>query len=323
MPRKGQVNSQTDVNTGVTSPNTTMTDQIKTSATTDLRPIVAFESNEQKTSHKIVVYNHEDWNPLVDLSLNDWNQANAGLSAVAKFVAGGLAGSPKLIITAPTEKLAFANGTGTFAYVRNDFVPGVDDVAVEIGGQTVLLTVDPQDIPTGRGYYRLKLDGGYLYKESWTKLVEPRMEDPWLYWYCRAFSAILEGFNVSVSVGPKLMHDAQQVMVVVNSDNPAEANETRRYAGRVGSRFNSTVRATEAQLETQEVQVSAGAGDLEVSLQGGGTISLKAFSPVQPINLVTSTGITLAPKFLSEDSDKARVAMAAAINEIGALVVLS
>lgn len=315
----------TDVNETTAEVPQMMTNVVTKVQTTVALPKIVLE-NPNGTSHRLVVYNHEGWNPTLDLSLTDLVQARAGLNGIAKNIAGGLHGSAKLLIVAPTEKLAFANGTGTFAYVRNDFVPGVDDITVDLGNTRVFLTVDPADIPVEKGYRRLHLDGGSLYAKSWEPVFTARDDDPWTYWYCRAMSATLEGHNVSISIGPKMLDDAKAVMAVVQSDDPAVANEARLYAGRVSSRFGSAVKAQASEMaavanETGVAPVVA-ASDLDVPLQSGGFISLKRYTPLVPIYLANASGMQLRARFLTADNDIARLAMAQAIRDNGFVVVL-
>jgi hypothetical protein len=283
--------------------------------------------NPNGTSHRLVVYNHDGWNPQTDLSMLDLVQGRASLNAVAKFVAGGVKGSAKLLIVAPTEKLAFSNGTGTFAYVRNDFVPGTDDVTVDVEGTPIFLTVKSMDIPNTKGYRRLHLDGGELYTKKWEPVFTHSDEDPFVYWYARTLSAILEGNNVSISIGPKLLDDAKAVEVVANSDNPAEANAARLFTGRYSSRFSRKVATQTSELVGAAIEsgsgVTVGASDLLVPLASGGTISLVRFNKSTPIRLQTEGGMILRPRYLSSDADVSRLAMATTIRSQKLSVVLT
>jgi hypothetical protein len=313
--------------TETTAVNNSNMDTTQTlSQTTVATPNVVLE-NPNGTSHRLVVYSRSDWNPSTDLSMLDLSQSRAALNGIAKWVAGGIKGSAKLLIVAPTVKLAFSNGTGTFAYVRNDFVPGVDDLTIDVDGTPIFLTVDGKDVPNTRGYRRLHLDGGELYAKAWEPIFTHSDEDPFVYWYCRCLSAILEGNNVSVSIGPKLLSDAEEVMKVVNSPDKAAANDARLYVGRVSSRFSQDVRANTAEIIGNAVEsgqgINVGASDLIVPLAGGGTISLVRFNKVTPIRVMTEGGQILRPRFLANDTDVARLAFASTMRQQKLSVVLT
>jgi hypothetical protein len=313
----------TETSANQSNMDTTLTQTQTTVAT----PANVVLENPNGTSHRLVVRNGHDWNPATDLSLLDLSQGRAGLNAIGKWVAGGIKGSAKLLIVAPTAKLAFTNGTGTFAYVRSDFVPGVDDLTIDVDGTPMFLTVDGKDVPNTRGYRRLHLDGGELYAKSWEPIFTHSDEDPFVYWYCRCLSAILEGNNVSVSIGPKLLADAEEVIKVVNSDDKAAANDARLYMGRVSSRFSSDVKANAAEIIGNAVEsgrgVTIGASDLIVPLAGGGTISLVRFNKTSPIRVMTEGGQILRPRYLSDDTDVARLAFATTMRQQHLSVVLT
>jgi len=302
--------------------DTTLTQTQTTVAT----PNVVLE-NPNGTSHRLVVYSRPTWNPATDLSMLDLSQSRAALNAIAKWVAGGIKGSAKLLIVAPTAKLAFSNGTGTFAYVRNDFVPGVDDLTIDVDGTPIFLTVDGKDVPNTKGYRRLHLDGGELYTKAWEPVFTHSDEDSFVYWYCRCLSAILEGNNVSVSIGPKLLADAQEVIKVVNSDDKAAANDTRLYIGRVSSRFSSDVKANATEIIGNAIESGHGLdvspGDLIVPLAGGGTITLLRYNKTVPIRVMNEGGQILRPRFLSDDTDVARLAFATTMRQQHLSVVLT
>lgn len=295
--------------------------------TTVATPANVVLENPNGTSHRLVVYNRKDWNPATDLSMLDLPQGRAALNAVGKWVANGIHGSAKLLIVAPTVKLSFDNGTGTFAYVRSDFIPGKDDVTVDVNGTPVFLTVKGKDVPNCRGYRRLHLDGGELYAKAWEPMFCNDDEDPFVYWYCRTLSAILEGNNVSISVGPKLLSDAEEIIKVVNSPDPATANDTRLYMGRVSSRFSQDVKATTSEIIGNAIEsgkgVTIATSDLIVPLSGGGSISLVRFNKTSPIRVMTEGGQVLRPRFLADDTDVARLAFATTMRQQKLSVVLT
>ena len=59
-----------------------MTDVVTKVQTTVALPKIVLE-NPNGTSHRLVVYNHEGWNPTLDLSLTDLVQARAAASNFA------------------------------------------------------------------------------------------------------------------------------------------------------------------------------------------------------------------------------------------------
>lgn len=292
----------------------TTTTLAPTTTDTTFKPFVKLDLRDAVNRRQTLgYYNHPGWNPATDLSLLDLTQAEAGLNAIGRFVAGDVHGNAKLLIVAPTEKLGYINGTGAFAYVRSDYVPGKDDFSVNVDGINVFLTVRPDDIPNEFGYRRLYLDAGQLYsKKSW-ELVYTHDSPGQLYWICRTYSAILEGYNVSCSIGARLLDDAKAVEVVVNSDNPKEANEARRWLGRESSRFNLSVKDEITKVVANAVEsggLSIGASDLEVALAGGGKINLGRFNKTSPIRLMTEGGIIMRPQYLKDDTDVSRLALA-------------
>lgn len=311
--------------TATNNPNMTTTTTVTPTTVATAANVIL--ENPNGTSHRLVVYNRKDWNPATDLSMLDLIQGRAALNGVGKWVAGGIHGSAKLLIVAPTVKLSFDNGTGTFAYVRHDFIPGKDDVTVDVNGTPVFLTVKGKDVPNCRGYRRLHLDGGELYAKAWEPVFCNDDEDPFVYWYCRTLSAILEGNNVSISIGPKLLADAEEIIKVVNSPDPAAANDARLYNGRVSSRFSADVKANAAEIIGNAIESGQGitiaTSDLVVPLAGGGTISLVRYTKATPIRVMTEGGQVLRPRFLADDTDVARLAFATTMRQQRLSVVLT
>jgi hypothetical protein len=321
------MSKKTGTSTTANNANQSMDTTQTLSPVTDVVAAKVVLENPNGTSHRLVVYNHDGWNPATDLSLLDLSQGRAGLNSIAKYVAGGVKGSAKLLIVAPTEKLAFENGTGTFAYVRNDFVPGQDDITIDVDGTPIFLTVKPEDIPDIRGFRRLHLDGGELYAKKWEPVFTHSDQDPFMYWYCRCLSAILEGNNVSVSVGPRLLDDAKEVVAVFNSDDPVAANAARLYNGRYSSRVQRDVNQQVQDYVGNAMETGKpapiGSSDLVVPLQGGGTISLSRFNKSMPIRLATEGGMLLRIRYLTADTDVARLALAMVIRQQHLSVVIN
>jgi hypothetical protein len=298
-----------------------MTDLTTTSSTT--KALYVLQSNDTGTSHLLVV-SRSDWDPSRDLSLIDLTQAKAGMNAIAKYAAGGITGNPKLFFVAPTEKFLYDAGTGTMAYISSEYVPGRDDAEIEINGAKVSIGVDAKFIPEV-GYARLMIDSGRLYRRSWEKAFLPEDTDAWTYWYCRSASQLLSGRNLSVSVGPKMIDMAEQIVAVCNAEDPAAANQARLYRGRETSRFQTEVRETrqELKVDCQEgVRTAVENSELNVPLAMGGTISLARYTMGQPIYLETASGSTLNARFLRSNNDLERLAIAQAIRKSGLKVVL-
>jgi quercetin dioxygenase-like cupin family protein len=75
-------------------------------------------------------------------------------------------------------------------------------------------------------------------------------------------------------------------------------------------------------IDDSDTQVSIGPSDLIVPLLGGGTISLSRFNKSMPIRLATEGGMILRPRYLTADSDIARLALAEKIRAQKLSVVL-
>jgi hypothetical protein len=319
MPRKTSQHATTISSDETTQ---TMTDQTVTSNISELAKSVSLVSNQEKTSYRIEVRsrsNVHEWDAAKDLSLVSLEQARPAMNAVARWVAGGLAGSPKLIIVAPVEKAGYENGTGRFAYVRHDY-QAKDSVVVEIDGNPISLAVDPQDVPD-RGYRRLYLDGGELYSKSSyegvftnrgevlpsgeVRVVERngfKDDGSSMYWFCRASSALLDGSaNLSISIGPRLMDQAEQIMGVVTSPDPAAANSQRLYNHRQVNRFSTEVHEAAAELRGNGEPVNA--SDVSVSLVTGGTIPVTKLAG-KLVKLYTESGIYLNSRNLSNRQEE-------------------
>jgi hypothetical protein len=296
---------------------------------------VELVSNDAGTSHRLQAMFH-DWNPATDLSLTTLSQAKAGMEAMAKYVAGGFSGNARLFTVAPTEKLAYLNGTGVFAYVRDDYRPGLDDAVVMVGNAQVHLSVRSEFIPPERGFRRLRLDGGQLYAETWEGYSTSRGEidtdgnismrrwndkltaDTFSYWYARCASTLLEENNVSISVGPRMIVEAERIMAVVNAEDPAAANEERRWIGRESSRGTTEVREAAASMPAGFV---ANDSDLQVPLFAGGTISARKFVVGKPIHVMMGA-VPGADKYLRTGTDAERAALASTLINRGWTVKL-
>lgn len=310
------------IETTETKPNMLQT---QTVATTTAKVVL---ENPNGTSYRLVYYNHDGWDKTRDLSLTDLTQASAGLEAIGKMVAGGYTGGPNLFLVAPEEKVLYQFGTGTMAYVSNQYQKGRDDVVVEIDGMKVILSVDPQDVPTELGYQRLHLVSGTLYAKDYEKQkpLTPRASDPWSFWNCFAVSAMLTGVNVSVSVGPRTMQRARDILDVFNADDKVTAYATHLWAGRESSRVSRDAGTNLAELNAlsqetgQPIQVNA--SDLDVPLRGGGVISLGRFNKTTPIHIATAAGLNLSDRWLKDDTDAARLAMANSLRQHNLVIVL-
>lgn len=267
---------------------------------------------------RVVCYGQPDWLPERDLSLTQYTQASAGLSAIAKHVTGMLAGSPDLLIVAPLEKLGYENGTGAFAFVSDQF-NARKGITVKINGESVFLTVKPEDVPTSTGWRRLYLDSGELYSQDWEEVYTRDGKDPWVYWYCKAMKAIMNGYNVSVSVGPKMWERAESIMEVVNSDNPLEADSARRFIDRETRRFQAEV--SDQTVDNHENNAKAGKGDLIVSDTNGNPVDIGTWNPRKPIRLQKPSGIGLRALEIKDTSVQGRLAICQVIRAKNALVV--
>lgn len=325
-------NSSTTLQNVNNVPTNNMTNNTQTLSVTNtaISNSVKLE-NPNGTSHRLVVYNFPEWDAMRDLSLTDLTQAKAGLEAIGKWAAGGIGGNSHLIFVAPIEKLAAQNGTGTMAYVSGDYNPAVDGISVDIAGLSVLVTVDARDIPAKGEWRRLHLDGGQLYAKAWEHPFSVRDEDAWTYWYCRTL-AVLNGknANISISVGPKMLADAQAVEKVCNSVDPKAANAERQYIGRATSRFNAEVKNSN-EVVSNEISVGvvpvASAEAITVLSVDGTPVNLATYTTTTPIyvGMVSPTGVVTelkTPYLLSANTDSARVALARVLQMANFRVIL-
>ena len=299
--------------------NTAMTMQTTQTAPTTVATVSGHGvlENPNGTSHRLVWYAHnadgstKAWDPAHDLSLTDLKQSSAGLEAIAKMVAGGLHGSPTLIVTTPTEKLGYENGTGTFGYV---FYDHQDDIEVDVNGIKVLVHVDPADIPS-HGVARVHLDAGQLYRKDWEPVFTARDADPFMYWYARAGRTILNGHSVSVSVGPKMLDRAKAVEAVLKATDKVAANNERQYAGRRSSALNNEIRnAVEASKEMAAATgttVIPNTSDMMVPVYMSTEVcDLSAWPKSQMIRICKDNGMSLRPLSLKDGSPEVRMAIA-------------
>jgi hypothetical protein len=277
-------------------------------------------SNEKGTSHRLTwIREGREWDSQKDLALLDLSQANPGLNAIARYVAGDIKGIPTLIQVAPEDKLERDFGTGVFAYVSSEHKPE-DSVNIDLNGKTLKLFIDEQDIPM-QGWWRLKLDSGQLYhdlndptytvrgerggwlntaattSESYQKAIKRTS----MYWRLKTFQAILAGRNVSVSVGPWALDAAKAVAAVAASEDPKAANDLRLYIGRQTRR---DVKQVVEGIEVARATIDAGEDlvasdeDFMVPTVNGGAVSLKSWPKGQPIRWQDPQGLVSRPRFL-------------------------
>jgi len=269
-----------------------------------------------------------NWDAGRDFYVKDRVPAEQVLRAVLRYVAGDFNGSAKLVVVAPPAKLANSFGTGTFAYVRSDFVSGSDAVILDVDGAEVLFDV-PQTLVPAYGWARLHLvPGGGLTRNAWEEDITADNPKTFKsFWTVTAASALLSGINVSVGVGPNLLELAKQVAAgIANPEQAGEINGAVQFARREERRFSREIGENLAEEQfAQEVlgqAPSTEANDFVVPLFNGGTVSLQNWPVNKSVFLKDSVGNDLRYRNVGTGTVAERLALAATIRSRGYLVNL-
>lgn len=273
------------------------------------QPALNIVHENQDGTNRIAVYRGtHDWDPERDLSMLDLFQVNAALEMLGKFLAGGISGTPTLIFTAPIDKLFYANGTGTMAYVSSDH-PAGKAIKFQHNGKEIALTVDAKYIPD-KGWARLKLFRGQLYTTKLQKFYFTD-DDPWVFWYCETGSMLLgNDVNISISLGPKTIDRGMQIIDLLSADDKLAANETRRQSNREQARvMRGQKQAIDSAPEDVDTSAMPDVAFL-VPLYTGGDYSLKKHPVSEKIRTRNRSGFRGRPLELLADTDIAREAMA-------------
>lgn len=255
------------------------------------------------------------WNVMTDLFIKDLFHAVPVMRAIARWASDAVQGNSKFFLVAPAEKLSRENGTGRMAYVRYDYTPQ-DTIIVNVNGTKVNLSVDPRDIPPA-GYRCLNLVAGQLigqsdlpyftargleggYSDKYDMAVPEqaaKKNSTYVFWSSMAFSALLDGYNVSVSIGPRLLEEAERIIAVCDSPDIEAALGTYRFANReMGREYRA---ATEEVLVIRESEpIAASDASYAVKNVAGETVSLKGWNPKVGIPVVTSAGVNMNLKVL-------------------------
>jgi hypothetical protein len=329
--------------------NNTQMDQTTTQTNDEVAVVLpvagraVLTSNDAKTSHRLTwMKEGREWDAAKDLSLLDLSQASAGLEAIANYVSGGVSGTKTLLFVAPIEKLGYEFGTGVMAHVSHQHDPN-DGVPVNLNGKKLIVHVDERDIPT-EGWRRLRLDEGTLYgspdepistvrgqvggwlDSSATESASKARKNTWTYWYCKALSAIMTGRNVSVSVGPLTLEKAKQVAEVAESNDPAAANDLRKFVNRRTSRdvrqVAEGVEVTRATLEGDGNSLVTSDEDFLVPSTDGQTVSLKTWPKGQALKWQDAQGLIGRPRFMKVGDTVERMQFARMIQQNGYKLVL-
>jgi hypothetical protein len=321
MPKTNKDNGNIVAKAQEENPNTQMDTTITTTPEAVYQlPVegkAVLTSNEKQTSYRLTwMAKDRPWNPVADLSLLDLKQASAGLEAIGNYVGGTVMGSRTFLLVAPVEKFGYDFGTGVMAHVSHEHKPE-DAIEVILGGNTLVLHVDPRDIPS-EGWQRLRLNMGELYADRETdpiSTVRGQMggwlntsksesaakarTNNWPYWYCQSLSAIMAGRNVSVSVGPLSLDKAKQIAAVADAPDPKAANEQRKFLNRQNNRD-----AKQATENTEVIRATSDGGktlvvtdeSFLVPTLDGGSISLKDWPKGKPIRWVDAQGLGGRPR---------------------------
>lgn len=287
-----------------------------------------------------VYFDNKPWNPQTDLSLfKEYVQMLAGFSAVNKFATGMATGSPKLVVTAPEDKAGYERGTGLYGYVHSSFVPGVDDIVVDVNGAPTQLTVNPADIPP-EGWRELLLAPKFgLYAPDNATYYTPRGEmypdgnikkvpwnvtndageevtimraSSWRYWYCETLSTLLGRHNVSISVfSADAIVEAENCLAVIQAPNRLEANDERRANNRQDGKDVVEAKENAQTIRKENPDFKAPKGALVLELENGGPFDLakvRIGEPIVPVSPVTGRPAKVRRLRVGDDAERIEMA---------------
>jgi hypothetical protein len=200
-----------------------------------------------------------------DLSIDRSRSAGA-LNALARFLAGDIRGKNGFIQTAPDEVLTGAYGNGAFGWVFGSY-DGTYYIDTPEGKLFVAPPVEgmPSEDLAVRHVYALM--GRLMYRGDQQEISYT--SDQNMFWTALVWKALLEGCNVSISLGNEQWENSQKVAKIA-------AAETREDKTSLAGAFaydnrQSRKAAAERAVETQNLRAVAVAngGDLpEISSTG-------------------------------------------------------
>lgn len=322
---------------------TTQTTTANRSAVTPLFPleniadVITFEyTSDSKKSARLQLMQNPPWNMMNDLSLGSGKrydgggirEAYTGINALLKVAEGMLWGNENLIITAPPEKLLAKYGSGTYGYVNSKYNTQTDAFSFEFDGAEHVVPVTQDMVPTEDGWVRLTVDCGKLIVLDDEPLRDRNFEEGGPYAYCQALSAIVGGSNVSVSIGPKTMEAALNVMdMVIASGDPVAGVGTYRFAKRERGRAYDTRNENAEEIDTaveNGEKFSNTTPELLVPLMEGGELSLADWPVSKKVPIFTAgTFIPVGGLKIAEDTIPARLAVARTIHQSDYVVKIS
>lgn len=268
----------------------------------------------------------DKWDMARDLSLTGYAQAEAGMKALNQLFGGCIHGNVGCLFVAPLEKALNEFGTGNMAYINQKHNKANGGVTFEYDGVEHTIFVDDKYAPQKSGYYLVTNNGGILSVGD-SEVLLTKEDFPWKFWRLEALSAILDGRNVSISLGEGLEHNGTNFNdLVLNSDDPKAGAQQWRWLK------NEEYRLRKGQFEAQEdLQTAVSSGEMKpadhlielvVQLAEGGTMSLKDWDWRKPITIETRMGMRLAPVHIQSNDFVGRAAAATTIRNRQAVVRL-
>jgi hypothetical protein len=232
-----------------------------------------------------------------DLSLNDFKESEAGLTAILDVLVGKISGRPDIFFTAPEKKAFFANPTGKAGYVRGDYD---GSYVITHEGNSKLLEVPEDLLPAEpKEWARLRFELDRVIVSRSRREVYGPYKGYWTYKYCTAVSAVLAGSIVSVKCGPSMLEKANQIMDVLGLETQAEKETAARdfrngqLAARNGQRkMWKTSRAQEVIDSVTGTSKVYGDADFKVSTIDSKEIDLRTLAG-KTIKIATLSGLRL------------------------------
>lgn len=290
--------------------------------------LISFKwTSDSQKSARLQLTQHEGWDMMNDKSGTSITQTSAGVKALLKVAEGMIWGIPTFIVTAPPEKYLAKRGSGTYGYVSHLHDPQTDVFSFEYDGNEHVVSIKPEMVPTAKGWYRVTVDAGELMVTENEPLRDLNFNNGWSYHYCETLAAIMDGANVSLSLGPKTIPDGLKVMdLVVDADDPVAGVGTFRWTKReLGRAYNARNQHAEdiAHAVENGEEIASDSAELIVPLVQGGTTSLASWNSQVRVPIYSDMGLSLGSLKIAADTMPARLAVARTIVENGYLVKLS
>jgi hypothetical protein len=271
------------------------------------------------------------WVTARDLHIKDRTAAFAAMAALQTYGSGMLAGNSNLILVGDTRLIASAYATQKMAWVNSQYDPQVDGVYVDVDGTAYAVAVNPRDIPQV-GYASLSLvpkvgltttddskvatpDGVYWLKSGervikhahyerhdGTLVDEDQPENGFKFWSLVTESAILDGVNISIEIGPQTMPYCEKTLAVFETDNVPLAVANARREG-AEHRQIATAAAGKAESYSQATD-----GDVVFPLLDGGTVTLSQVRAAESCVFPVTRGGAPLPRQIDLSLSTAQIA---------------